>query len=97
MQTTNVSRRTVLAGGAALAATSALPATPALAAVMPRAWAFEIGQMVDHEEATPEWGMVSIVLSRHWTGKREVYGVRAVSLDDPVRDRMMSGEVLVAV
>ena len=90
MQATNLSRRTVLAGAGALAATAALPA---LAAVAPRAWAFEIGQKVDHEEGR----FPAVVLARHWTGKREVYGVELLDGECAGEPRVMSGEVLVAL
>lgn len=54
---------------------------------------FYIGQQVTHRDQP----MLSIVLSRQLTGKGiEIYGVRAVDPNDPIRDRIMLGEVLVS-
>ena len=54
------------------------------------AWAFEVGQCIDHKDGN----MISLVFSRMWTGKKEVYGVRAVFLADPQRDRVIEGASL---
>ena len=54
---------------------------------------FEIGQRITHRDQP----MLSIVMTRQLTGKGiEIYGVRAVDPNDPIRDRIMLGEVLVA-
>lgn len=53
---------------------------------------FEVGQHITHRDQP----MLSIVLTRQHSSKgHEIYGVRAVDPNDPVRDRIMLGEVLV--
>lgn len=57
-------------------------------------WRFAVGQCVDHQSGN----MASLVLNRMKASNGlQIYGVRAVGLADPQRDRMMLGECLVRV
>lgn len=56
-----------------------------------REWQYAVGDYVDHMEG----GMRSIVTRRVHL-RLGIYDVRAVSLDDPQRDRMIYGSALVA-
>jgi hypothetical protein len=53
-------------------------------------WSFELGQCIDHVNG----GMPSIVQALHWTGRNEVYGVRAMSSADPQRHRVMAADAI---
>lgn len=55
---------------------------------------FAIGQRITHRDQP----MLSVVTSRQRTSKgHEIYGVWSLNPNDPMRDRIMLGEVLMPV
>ncbi|PBB93193.1 hypothetical protein CK215_04240 [Mesorhizobium sp. WSM3864] len=89
MQHTPITRRSVLAGAAALAANAALAGTPTA-----ENWTFELGQLVSHKDQP----FLSMVLARSKTRRGdEVYGIRRLRDDVPVSDLMMLSGALVPI
>lgn len=94
----NITRRTLLSGLAVATAAVALSHEVAIGEPSGASgcdgWKFKLGDLVTHKDQP----LPSLVMGRVRTTKgREVYSLRSFAIVDPIRDRMILGDSLVAM